>query len=119
MNRTGHSSPSSLVHSVTRLVRAFENFERFTAVLEHLRHEWHAIKSALFVERPQDFFLASDLDPISCSQPVHDTSDSMLLVTPIHERVSCHCWGNDNDGARSPVSYCGMDLPIKDLTRSR
>ena len=65
---------------VAGFVRAFVYFEALAAILKHLRHERHAVESALLVERPQDLFLASDFDQIACPQPAHSQRPNEKII---------------------------------------
>src|SRR5262245_27755824 len=65
MHGAGQSPPAGAIHRVAGLVRALENLEALTAVLEHLRHERQALQSPGLVQRAENFLLASHLDPIA------------------------------------------------------
>ena len=74
MNAVGEASTGIIPFDGDRiagLVRPLVDLEALPAILEHLRHEGHAIQSTLLVKRPQDFVLAADFDPITCMQLAH------------------------------------------------
>jgi hypothetical protein len=49
----------------TSLVRALENAEALSTIIEHLEHEREVFQPATFVEGRQDFLSASDFYPLS------------------------------------------------------
>jgi hypothetical protein len=74
-------------------VRSFEDPEPLAARLKHLRHERQALQSARLVERPQDFFLAPDLNPVSCPQLTHVVTSTPQRSNQLLNLVCSGRWG--------------------------
>src|SRR5690348_1207313 len=68
MNCLADAAPANREDRVAGLVRPLVDLKPFTAESEHLRHERHAFELTGSVERRKDFFLATDLDPVSDAQ---------------------------------------------------
>src|SRR5262249_38245189 len=74
MNRVakpaGHvdDAPGPTAHLTARLPGAPEHLEALTAILQHLRHDGHAIETPVPVQRGKDLLLAPHFDPVPCPQ---------------------------------------------------
>ena len=81
MNGIAHSPSGGLVDRVAGLVRTLVNPKRLSAILKHLRHERQVLELSVFVQRAQNFFLASYFYEIASSntQMVVDRPSQVLL----------------------------------------
>ena len=68
MDRTVNLTSAHREDCVARLVSPLVNLKAHPAKREHLRHEGHAVKLSVSVERRENFLLASYLYPIADSK---------------------------------------------------
>src|SRR5689334_16203505 len=64
VNRVCHPADTPAYDVVTRLVRALEYPELLPAKFKHFRHERQLFQFARFVQRCENFLLASNLHPV-------------------------------------------------------
>src|SRR5690349_19350232 len=58
-------SPATKGCRIARFVRALGNLKALSTVLKHLRHEGHALETAILIQRGKDFVLAPDFNPVT------------------------------------------------------
>src|SRR6266481_2740274 len=102
MNRPVNPARARWENRVTGFVSPLIDLKSLAAVSEHLRHEWHSIQLAIALQRAQDFFLTSDLDPVPCLESRGHTQMRILRLAVVV--LSCLLPSRGNLGARPECS---------------